>query len=235
MSATSKVASGGATRRRLLEAAEELFSERGFERVSVRDVTEKAGANVAAINYHFGSREGLVEKVIERYITPVNEERMARLEALERKAGAKPVAVEELLEAFFRPFVTQVRRSELSEKLSLKLMGRMVADQAGRMPAAVEGTFQTMVRRYSRAFAKALPGVDGEDLLWRLHFVVGAMIHAMSHEEMLQRLTDGAAGAPSTETTLARLVRFSAAGLKQRDDTAQGGEEAAGPQGEFLF
>lgn len=230
MNATGKLASGGATRRRLLEAAEELFSERGFERVSVRDVTEKAGANVAAINYHFGSREGLVERVIERYITPVNEERVARLEALERKAGGKPVAVEQLLDAFIRPFVTQVRRSELSERLSLKLMGRMIADHSGRMPAVVEVQFQSMIRRFIRAFGRALPDLGIEELVWRLHFVVGAMIHAMSHEEMLQRLTDGSAGDPGTEATLSRLLRFAAAGLKQG-----GGDLGPGPQGEFLF
>src|SRR5690606_14469470 len=106
-----------ATKQRLIDAAEALFADEGFDRVSVRDITTKAAANVAAVNYHFGSREGLVAVVMARYINPVNEERLARLEALERRAGNKALAVEEILEAFIRPFATQVRRSELSEKL----------------------------------------------------------------------------------------------------------------------
>ncbi|MDB6077298.1 MAG: transcriptional regulator, TetR family, partial [Akkermansiaceae bacterium] len=73
-----------ATKQRLIEAAEHLFADDGFEKVSVRDITNRAGANVAAVNYHFGSREGLVEIVMARYINPISEERIARLEGLER-------------------------------------------------------------------------------------------------------------------------------------------------------
>ena len=135
--ATTKEKTGSATRRRLLEAAEQLFSEEGFDRVSVRDITERAKANVAAVNYHFGSREGLVEQVMERYINPVNEERVARLDTLERRAGSKPVPVEELLDAFVRPFATQVRRSELSERLFYKLMGRILGDEMPKLPESV--------------------------------------------------------------------------------------------------
>ena len=68
-----------ATKQRLIEAAEALFADEGFDRVSVRDITTKAAANVAAVNYHFGSREGLVAVVMARYINPVSEERLARL------------------------------------------------------------------------------------------------------------------------------------------------------------
>lgn len=236
----SKVESGVVTRQRLLEAAEQLFAEQGFEKVTVRDVTEKAGANVAAVNYHFGSREGLVEKVIERYLTPINEERMARLESLERKAGGKPVALEEILDAFVRPFLTQIRRSELNEKLSFRLIGRMLGDDAGKMPAQIEAQFQMVVQRFMRAVGKAMPGVAEEELLWRMHFMAGAMIHAMAHEELLFRVTHGACGSPSMEQTLSRFVRFSAAGLKQESGGGnvskdEAGKKAEPPQSEFLF
>ncbi|MFM2242575.1 MAG: hypothetical protein RLZ97_1430 [Verrucomicrobiota bacterium] len=242
----TKVESGAVTRQKLLEAAETLFSEMGFDRVTVRDVTDKAGANVAAVNYHFGSREGLVEKVIERHISPVNEERLARLDMLERKSGAKAVVLEEILEAFVRPFLTQLRRSELSEKLTFKLMGRMLGDQAGRMPATVEAQFNEVVHRFRRAFAKALPHLDEEELLWRTHFMAGGMIHAMAHADLLHRLTRGASGNPSTEQTLSRFIRYAAAGLRHgsvpeevRTAVVEAAPDAASnearPQGEFLF
>ena len=90
---TAPAASG--TRERIVEAAEALFAERGFEMVSLRDITSRAGANVAAVNYHFRSRAGLVNAVIERYIEPINRERLELLTALEKRGGA---TVEEILE-----------------------------------------------------------------------------------------------------------------------------------------
>lgn len=119
---------------RLVVAAEELFAERGFESVSVRDITKRAGMNIASVNYHFGSRSGLVAGVMTRYVTPINDERLAGIEALERRWSGKAVPLEEVLEAFVRPLVNQVRKSELSERLFLKLVGRMFGEQASAMP-----------------------------------------------------------------------------------------------------
>lgn len=223
---------GSATRRKLIEAAEQLFSEKGFERVSVRDVTERAGANVAAVNYHFGSREALVEQVMARYINPVNEERLARLDVLERKTGSKAVPLEELLDAFIRPFATQVRRSELSERLFYKLMGRIFGAHASKLPESVERGFEEMLTRFRKAFAKALPELDQEELIWRIHFTVGAMIHTMAHGEALFRVSEGASGQPSMESTLSRFIRFAAAGMRHGIEAPQ---PKPGPSEEFLF
>lgn len=224
-----------ATKQRLIEAAEALFADEGFDRVSVRDITQKAGANVAAVNYHFGSREGLVAVVMARYINPVNEERLARLEALERRVGGKPLPVEEVLDAFVRPFATQVRRSELSEKLFFKLMGRMFGQQGCDLPPVVETVFVTMLNRFQKAFAKSLPGLAAEDVWWRIHLMAGAMIHTMAHADTLQRFSGGDSGSPTLEQTLSRFIRFAAAGMRQGAEEPQETEKPKGPQVEFPF
>ncbi len=223
-----------ATKQRLIEAAESLFADEGFDRVSVRDITQRANANVAAVNYHFGSREGLVEAVMARYISPVNEERLVRLEALERKAGGKPLAVEELIEAFVRPFITQIRRSELSEKLFFKLIGRMFGEQC-KLPVAIESEFFTLMNRFNKAFSKALPGVPSEEIWWRVHLMAGAMIHSLSHVDMLQRASSGACGSPTMEQMISRFIRFAAAGMRQDSIPAVDDPERKGPQVEFSF
>ena len=230
---STKAEHGAVTRQRLLEAAEELFSKEGFDRVSVRDITDRARANVAAVNYHFGSREGLVEQVMVRYIDPINEERLLRLDQLEKKSGKRAVPLEELLDAFVRPFVSQVRKSELSERLFYKLMGRLCGDQAAKMPVGVEAGFMKMFTRFQRAFAKALPELSEDDLVWRVHFMVGAMIHTMAHAETLHRFTHGASGTPSMEETLSRFIRFSVAGM--REGIGRNEKSAKGPQSEFEF
>src|SRR3954463_6556834 len=91
------------TRSRILDVAEELFGERGLDRVSFRDITRKAKVNLAAINYHFGSREELISAVFERRVVPVNQARLAALDAVEKSAGKRSPKPEAILEAFIRP------------------------------------------------------------------------------------------------------------------------------------
>ncbi|BCU79151.1 TetR/AcrR family transcriptional regulator [Luteolibacter sp. LG18] len=219
---------------KLVEAAEALFAERGFESVSVRDITKKAAMNIASVNYHFGSRDGLVAAVMTRYITPINEERIVRLDALERRWSGKSVPIEEVLEAFVRPMVTQIRRSELSERLFLKLVGRMFGEQGGAMPPVMVEQFKVIVARFVKTLSKSLPGLPPDEIIWRLHFVIGAMCFAMCQEDTLQTISQGVSGNPSVETTLARFTRFAAAGLRNGLENGDA-VVAKGPQATFDF
>src|SRR5258706_5348329 len=91
------------TRSRILDVAEELFGEHGLDRVSIRDITTKAKVILAAINYHFGSKEDLIAAVFERRVVPVNEARLAALDEVEKAAGKKGPKLEAILESFIRP------------------------------------------------------------------------------------------------------------------------------------
>src|SRR5438876_7809850 len=91
------------TRSRILDVAEELFGELGLGRVSIRNITRKAKVNLAAINYHFGSKEDLITAVFERRVVPVNEARLAALDTVEKSAGKRIPRLEDILEAFIRP------------------------------------------------------------------------------------------------------------------------------------
>jgi len=219
----------GTTKQRLLEAAEELFANEGFEAVSVREITARAGANVAAVNYHFRSRAGLVNAVIERYVEPINRERLDLLTALEKRGEA---TIEEILETFMRPFVTQVSRSELSERMFGKLMGRTFEGGVDRVPPAVMESFREVARRYRKAIGKVLPGLSDADCFWRIHFMFGAMAHSLSHGDLLRDVTGGRCGSPGIDEVLGRCVRFAAAGFREG-----AGDEVVEkkPQDEFDF
>ncbi len=203
------------SKRKLFDAAEELFAAKGFEAVSVRDITQLAKTNVAAVNYHFGSRESLLNLVMARYMSPVNEERLARLDAAERKGPGKAAALEEIIEALARPLVSQVRKSELSERMFYKLLGRIFAQQGDGLPPEIEDQLRHVFERFIRAFSKALPSVAADELIWRVHLMAGGMIHLLTHQDVLQRLSQGASGLPSMEATLGRFIRFAAAGLRE--------------------
>lgn len=221
-------------KQRVLEAAEELFAKHGFDAVSIRDITKHCGANVAAINYHFGGREKLVAEVMLRYIEPINEERMARLENARQKWGGKAIPVEELVDAFVRPLVTRVKKSELSERLFYKLCGRVFSEHIDSLPLAVEAHFEPVLSRFYKALGTSIPELSREELVWRFHFMVGAMIYLMSHQDVLQRMSDGDSGNPSMDVLIGRFIRFASAGL--RDGTSESDKNhGSSPQAFFDF
>jgi AcrR family transcriptional regulator len=222
-----------APKRRLLDAAEQLFSERGFEAVSVRDITRLANANVAAVNYHFGSREELVELVLARHLTPVNEERLARLETAEKKWSGKAPPLEEVIDAYVRPLAGAVRKSELPESACRKLLGRIFALRGDGFPPELEEGMENLGQRFTRALAKCLPPVPPEELAWRLHFMNGGLIHLLLRQELLQRADYGASGAPTMEAALGRFIRFAAAGLREGCELETPAKK--GPQATFDF
>src|SRR4029453_3762817 len=88
------------TRTRILDAAEELFMQHGFEGTSMRQLTAKAGANLAAVNYHFGSKDALMGAVFRRRLDPMNAGRIAELERLEKEAAGRPLSPEAIIHAF---------------------------------------------------------------------------------------------------------------------------------------
>ena len=218
---------------RLLDAAEQLFAEHGFEVVSVRDITQLAKANVAAVNYHFGSREALVALVVTRCITPVNQERLARLESLERKGSGKGAPLEEIVDALVRAVAGGLRKSELSEALSCKLVGRVLALQGDAVPIDLEEQTKNLNNRLSRMLTKALPSLSQEELLWRLHFLAGSLIHLLVNRDQVQRMNPGVAGDPSMDVTLGRFIRYACAGLREGVEIETKAKK--GPQATFDF
>src|SRR4030095_2343978 len=112
------------TREALLDAAESLFAEHGVQAASLRAITQQAGANLAAVNYHFGSKEGLVRAVFSRRIGPLNHERLRRLDECERREGA----IEEVLRAFIEPVLQLRREAPEGSRQFARLMGRSFSE-----------------------------------------------------------------------------------------------------------
>lgn len=217
-------------KQRLLDCAERLVAERGFEAVSVRDITGAAEANVAAINYHFGSREGLLSLVVAYRMGPVIKERLARLEVVEKKWTGKAAPLEEILEAMLRPLAGNIRKSDLPESLRCQLLGRILAGQGVIFPQEVSQDMENARHRFARLLAKTLPSVSSEDLAWRIQFVTGGIIHLL----MGQDAPLGEGGTPQPiETTLGRFIRFAASGL--REGMPQETAAQKGPQATFDF
>ncbi|HEY2019049.1 MAG TPA: TetR/AcrR family transcriptional regulator [Bryobacteraceae bacterium] len=161
------------TKQKILETAERLFGEQGYNATSLRQIITEASVNLAAIHYHFGSKEELLDEMIQRKAKPVNEKRLAMLDRIEAEAGDGPLAVEKVLESFMLPMSEAADRNPEF----VRLMGRMYAE--GMMPAVLQRHFHQVIARFLGAMRKALPGLPENELLWRIHFMTGAMAHTM--------------------------------------------------------
>ena len=174
-------AKGDVTKGRLLEATENLVAEKGFDAVSVRDITGLAKANVAAVNYHFGSREGLLAAVLEHRMKPLAEERITNLVSLGEDHG-----VRELLQAWVSPLVSLLVVSGLPELAYCRVMGRcmeMLASPA--FPEAAKAS-RAVDEKLLESLEKCIPLMSRQEIEWRLHFVTGALIHALVHGASIQ-------------------------------------------------
>ena len=151
------------TKQRILDTAERLFGERGYDAVSLRHIIGDAGVNLAAVHYHFGSKEDLLDQVVLRKIGPVNESRLALLDQAEKEAAGGPVAMETILRAFMMPTVEVARKSPQFAKV----MGRVVAE--GHIERIAAQHFRPMVERFLKAMARSRPELSREELGWRVY------------------------------------------------------------------
>jgi len=193
------------TRLKILNTAERLFGEEGYKAVSLRHITAAAGVNLAAIHYHFGSKEELLDELIMRKAAPVNEERMEGLKRLKAAAGPNPIALEDLLEAFLVPAFHSADRSPEWAKL----MGRLHAE--GVMPAVARKHFGPVGGCFLAELRRSLPLLPEDELAWRAHFAIGAMAHALTAMPLeLLRRTESE---PPSEVAR-RVVAFLSGGFR---------------------
>jgi AcrR family transcriptional regulator len=218
-----------ATRRRILEAAERLFLEHGFDGTSLRTLTAAAGVNLAAVHYHFGGKDELFRAMLSARLDPLNRERLALLAEYEKAAGGEPLACETLLNALFIPTLRLAREAKRQGARTdfLRLLGRAYADPSPLLRRFLSERYASTAARFKDAFARALPQFPKRELSWRLHFVMGALaytlagtdpwklIAALSSDKAPDRSSDrGADEGENDAMLLRRLAPFLAAGLK---------------------
>jgi AcrR family transcriptional regulator len=197
------------TRTRILNASEQLFSERGYSGTSLRAIAEQAGVNVASANYHFGSKARLLEAALQRAVGPINSERLQRLDQLQ--SSSQPPILADIVRAFIEPVISKPRSEGLP-----RLLARVFAEPSAIAVPLLEHTFRPVAARFLAALEQALPGVSAEDLSWRFQFVIGAMVHMARFHELPAMFRNGdatAADAPASQ--IEKLIAFAVAGLQQ--------------------
>jgi len=196
------------TRTRILDAAEELFMQHGFEGTSMRLLTAKAGVNLAAVNYHFGSKDALIEAVFRRRLDPMNTERVAALERLENPSA------EDIIRAFVGPSLRLIEDAKGGGRNFIRLLGRTYTEPAKTIRALIGQMYAPAMQRYKAALERALPQMPPDELVWRMHFMFGTLAYTLAATDTVQLI----AGCKPEDRHDARLLEdrltaFLAAGL----------------------
>lgn len=156
------------TREDILAASVALFSEQGFAQTSMRRIADRAGVNLALINYHFGSKLHLFEASFHHCAAPINAERIRQLDALESTV-AEPT-VEQIVRAF-------VDVGVIGDANWSALIARVFVEPDTISQPILERAFASTVQRFLQALHKALPGLSADQIDMRFHFLVGSMLH----------------------------------------------------------
>jgi AcrR family transcriptional regulator len=207
------------TKDKIIEIAERLFGEQGYEATSLRHVIFEAGVNLAAVHYHFGSKEELLDAVVLRGAIPLNEERLALLDRYEKEAAPEPAPVEKVIRAMMIPTFRTAQRSPQF----VKLMGRLHGE--GLIPAMVAKHFHPLLERFMDAMRRALPDLPPDELFWRIQFMFGGMSQILRGPHLIPPPAGGVRPAVSEET-VERLVTFMVAGFQAPVAVAAAEEEA---------
>ncbi len=206
------------TRERILDAAERLFMAHGYEGTSMRQITGEAAVNLAAVNYHFGSKESLMQEVFRRRLDWLNEERLRVLNEMELAAGENPLKPSQIVDGFFGTLLRMADDEARGGITFLRLLGRTLTDPSEFIRTFLANEYVGVMERYKAALFKALPDVPKAEIVWRFHFMLGATSYAIAGTDALRVVTDWQIE-PSdsfdrTDRLVPRLMSFLLGGLR---------------------
>ena len=194
---------------RILNSAEQLFASCGLATVTLRDITAAAEVNLAAVNYHFGSREGLIEAVLRRRLEPLNGARLDNLQHLEKSAAGKPLPLEDIIYAFISPLIRMSQDVNHGGAVAMQLLSRASLDAAPRLRDFFDGEHKPVLARYHAAFVKAAPYLSADQVYWRLRSMIGALIFPIP-----ELYAQPGSGRLRLQSYMQNLLPFIAAGFR---------------------
>lgn len=205
----------GDTKEKILDAAEILFAKEGYLATSLRKITGDAGVNLAAVNYHFGSKEGLLEAVLNRRLVPLNRTRIEALNEVlnsAREGGRRP-ELSEVMRAFIEPTL-RFRDAGPGARNTILLVGRSLVESDDTARKKIMLLFTPYIELFIKSIGDSLPELAHEELIWKSHFLFGSVSHTMRLCG-LDALPDPLklSGVEETDKLIDMLVSFVTAGV----------------------
>ena len=203
------------TAARILDVAEGLFVEFGLKATSLRLITRQAGVNLAAVNYHFRSKDALFEAVFLRRFGPWATECLRELDALERRVAAdeEPLTAEAVVKSYVRPALALSKDPARGGVMFVRLFSRVLVENHRQLRETMSRQYGELVTRYTRALGRALPGLTEQEVEWRMHLGFSVMFHAFAGNDILKVFGRSAVSARDPDMIVKHMVPFVVAGL----------------------
>ncbi len=205
----SRKSTGQDARERILDVSEELFANGSFDSVSIRAVTSKAGVNLSAVNYYFGSKQGLFQSVYVRRATLMNHERLHLLYEADEKAkvDGRDASLRELISAMLTPPIFWLCDEEKGFSVYIRFLARAYLEESSDMDNVLRQEVDVFAR-FVPYFQKIKPDLSEEDVYWRIHFIMGVMHHTINHLHRISMLSHNSCKKRPREEIRDRLVDF---------------------------
>ncbi|PAR90753.1 TetR family transcriptional regulator [Vibrio cholerae] len=199
------------TKEKILDVAEGLFAEYGFNDTSLRTITSKAGVNLASVNYHFGDKKTLVRAVLNRYLEAFMPEMKQSLERLNERDDYDMAEVFEALRAPLRS-LSELRPNGTSR--FMLLIGRGYTDVQGHLRWFIANRYNDVLTLFTDSVLKANPNLTRETLFWRLHFTLGTCVFTMASSQALAEIAENDFGSKvDPKSVVDQLIPYLAAGV----------------------
>lgn len=191
---------------RILDAAEALFAERGFAETSLRTITSTAGVNLAAVNYHFGSKKELIQAVFARFLTPFCQELDRSLVKLIERKGTEALTPEDLFECLFSTICDGSEEGSLAAQRFMRLLDLAYSQSQGHVRRFIVGRYGEHYQRFTGLLRKAAPDMDPVTFYWRLYFMLGATIFTLSSFDSLSAILKADYGQDSSLAATTQMM-----------------------------
>ena len=199
------------TRTAILAAAERLYADRGFGDVTLRDIVAAAGVNLAAVNYHFGSKDELIAELFVTRSIATNRERLNELKAAEEKGGGR-ADIEAILRALVGPTLRGCLGPDRERSTAARFMIRASIESVPPI-RRIKNREVDHLRKFAAAMRRSLPDRSEVDLFWGLHFALAMAHHTIRESERLTRLSDGKCDLDDVGGIIERIVAVSVMAL----------------------
>lgn len=204
--------SGDKTRIRIIEAAEEMFADSGYEGASLRKIMARANVSISLINYHFGTKEGLLRAIFNHKATPLNQQRLEWIKAV--MEASTPPNLDDLLRGYFLPALHDSIGRMPKPDHFVRLVSRIASDNSDIARSMMREFFDEFQWRFAAALSLALPHLDKENILWRLHCLLCIITHTLNNPGRLYELSQGDCDFREVDYAFEHLLPFLRAGLE---------------------
>ncbi|MGZ0655857.1 TetR/AcrR family transcriptional regulator [Coraliomargarita sp. W4R53] len=204
------------TRQRILQAAGKIFAHGGYRAMTLREVTKQADVNLAAVNYHFGSKSNLMRELIHAHFEPINQQRLDRLDQLVSEHAPAPVPLEAIFDALFRPLFTGIESTQVNDTTLMQIIGRMVTEPADFMSNLHKEFFAELSKRFMIEIKRTCPELSHEQLQYRFFLSISTMSGTIIGEVRLEIILGSKLNGSNLDRVLKELTAYVVAGFQQK-------------------